>query len=132
MGQERLPVRWSEGTLTPTLQVANQPPQHEAISTVENTSRITLRKVAAPSRQMPTNVSHQFVDRHKTAATGGQLPHTVAKSGQRAFRGKHVEISSAATKEVAIETERVSEKIHARRRLLQVDRPRLRPVDGQT
>ena len=133
MDQERLPVRGSEGTLTTTLQVLNQPPQHITIRAVENPPWIAIRKVAAPTRQVPAHVSYQVIDRHQTLATGCQFPHTIAEAAQRTLRGKHVEVSPTATEEVAVEAKSVAQKIHVLSRwLLQIDRPRLpRPVDGQ-
>jgi hypothetical protein len=44
----------------------------------------------APAPQIPGDVTDQVPNRHQTAVTGRQLPHTVAKPGQRAFRGNHV------------------------------------------
>src|SRR5260370_37629996 len=101
MDQERLPIRWSEGTLTPTLQVLNQPPQRIAVRAVENPTWIAVRKVAAPTRQVPVHVAYQVIDRHQTPATGRQFPHTIAKAAQRTLRGKHVEVSPTAIEEVA-------------------------------
>jgi hypothetical protein len=87
MDQERLPIRWSEGTLTPTLQVLNQPPQRIAVRAVENPTWIAVRKVAAPTRQVPAHVSYQVIDRYQTPATGCQFPHTIAEAPSERFEG---------------------------------------------
>ena len=74
MDQERLPIRWSEGTLTPTPQVLNQPPQRIAVRAVENPTWIAVRKVAAPTRQVPAHVSYQVIDRHRNPGNWLSVP----------------------------------------------------------
>ena len=108
VGKERLPIRRSEGTLTTTLQVTNQSLHDKAVRTVESPSRVAIREVLAPTSQVASDLACQVIDRHESSAACRQFTHAIAKPGQRAFRGHHVEIASTTTKQIAIEAKRVA------------------------
>src|SRR5262249_43125698 len=80
-GVERLPFRWPEGALTPTLQMADQPGLHVPIQPTERPPGVAVAKLVRPAPQPGIDPSDHPLDGQEGLTGTRQVPYLGAGSG---------------------------------------------------
>ncbi len=130
-GVKRLACRGTVGTLTPTSQVTGRAKPHAIIQVTEALPRIAVTKVSAPAFRPAVEIADHLADGDETPFGPGQLSNPVASTGHRLHRGKDVEITTGATKEIAVVSQRETQKVQTLTRLMQLDDARLLAVNSE-
>ena len=131
MGVKRLACRGAVGTLAPTAQVTGRTKLQKTIQVTEALPRIAVTEIAAPAFGPAVDVVDHLADGDETPFGPGQLSNPVVGSGHCLGRGKDVEIAMSASEEVAVVSQRKTQKVQALTRLLQLHNARLLAVNSE-
>ena len=123
--------RRAEGTLTPTFQMATQPCDDIPVQLAEHLTGITVTVVPTPTHQPPIDLGDQLGNGHEASLGSRQFPDLVPNSCQCLVRGRHVEITTIATEQVAVIPQRKPEEGQAFTRLAHLDDARFLTVNRQ-
>src|SRR5262249_13579185 len=91
---------------------------------------IAVAEVTAPAFRPAVEIVDHLADGDETPLGPGQFSEPVAGAGHRLCRGKHVEIALGSSEEIAVVSQRKSQKVQALTRFVQLDDSRLLAVDG--
>jgi len=131
MGVRRLACRGTVGSVTPTAQVTGRAKLQETIQVTEALPRIAVTEISAPAFRPAVDVVDHRADGDETPSGPGQLANPVVGTGHRLCRGKDVEIATGATEEIAVVSQRKTQKVQTLTRFMQLDDARLLAVDSE-
>src|SRR5205823_3926610 len=112
-------------------EMLSQPHLHVRVDGFESATRIPKLKVACPASQVLIHLPDQSRDRLPAPTSVRQRSGPLPFSGQRFLRGNHVQVAMPVTEPIPVVPKRESQKVQTRSFLLQVQHPRLLPIDCQ-
>src|SRR4026207_1504998 len=121
-------------TVRPLAAAAKMSPQkllHVVVEIAVRTTGITEAKVSRPPLQIPIQVRDQRGNRLTTQPAAGEFVQRLALLTDRLRRREHVQISARAGA-AAVVSKGISQKIQAGSSCLEIDYPRLVPIERQS
>src|SRR6202035_4484966 len=123
--------RWSKGPLAASSQVLRKTITNVQVDLSESHAWISEGEVVLPAVQVSVELLNQVRERLPALMTICHLMQLLPFPLQRFGRRSHVQILPAPTSQVAVVSERESQKVQLLS-FFQIDDPRLLPIDLQT